>query len=78
VRKRRPDVVALSASITPHLARVRETIRAIRENVPDPPLIAVGGRPFLGDPGLAERLGADLTAGDAAEAVLRFQEVTGP
>lgn len=78
VRKRRPDVVALSASITPHLARVRETIRAIRESVPDPPLIAVGGRPFLGDPELAERLGADLTADDAAEAVLRFQEVTGP
>lgn len=77
VRRRRPDVVALSASIAPHLPRVREAIRAIRDAVPGPPLIAVGGRPFLADPGLAERLGADLTAKDAAEAARRFQEVLG-
>jgi len=29
----------------------------------------VGGRPFVEDPGLAARLGADLTASDAAAAV---------
>jgi MerR family transcriptional regulator, light-induced transcriptional regulator len=72
---RRPDVVALSASIAPHLARVREAIRAIREAVPDGgPLIAVGGRPFLDDPQLAEQVGADLTASDAAEAARRLRE----
>lgn len=69
VRTRRPQVVALSASISPHVARVREAIRALREAEQDPaPLIAVGGRAFSDDPGLAERLGADLTAKDAVEA----------
>jgi methanogenic corrinoid protein MtbC1 len=75
VRERRPNVVALSASIAPHLPRVRETIRAIREAVPDAaPLIAVGGRAFADDPGLAERLGADLTATDAVEAARLLKE----
>ena len=78
VRRREPDVVALSASIAPHLPRLRETIRALRAGIPDPPLIAVGGRPFLSDPGLAEELGADLTASDAAEAARRFHEMLGP
>jgi methanogenic corrinoid protein MtbC1 len=69
VRVRRPQVVALSASIAPHVVRVREAIRAIRD-VEDgtAPLIAVGGRAFADDPELAERLGADLTAKDAVEA----------
>lgn len=75
VRERRPHVVALSASIAPHLPRVRETIRAIRDAVPDAaPLIAVGGRAFAADPGLAERLGADLTAADAVEAARLLKE----
>ena len=75
VRERRPDVVALSASIAPHLPRVRQTIRAIREAVPvAPPMIAVGGRAFADDPGLAERLGADLTAKDAVQAANVLKE----
>ena len=75
VRSRKPDVVALSASLAPHLPRVRETIRAIRAAAPDePPLIAVGGRPFAEDPELAQRVGADLTARDAAEAARRLKE----
>lgn len=69
VRDRRPDVVALSASVAPHLQRVEAAILAIRAAVSNPPLIAVGGRLFLEDPRLAARLGADLTAADAAEAV---------
>jgi len=69
VRVRRPQVVALSASIAPHVGRVREAIRAIRDvDAGPPPLIAVGGRAFMDDPDLAERLGADLTAKDAVEA----------
>ena len=75
VRERRPDVVALSAAISPHLSRVREAIRAIRDDVPGPqPVIAVGGRAFADDPELAVRLGADLTARDAAEAAERLKE----
>lgn len=69
VRKRRPDVVALSAAIVPHLPRLRVAIEAIRGAVPNPPLIIVGGRALNGDQALARRLGADLTAADAGEAV---------
>jgi methanogenic corrinoid protein MtbC1 len=75
VRERRPQVVALSAAIAPNVPRVGNAIRAIREAVPDrAPLIAVGGRAFAADPGLAERLGADLTARDAAEAAERLKQ----
>lgn len=75
VEERRPAVVALSASISPHLARVGEAVRALRERLGDgAPLIAVGGRPFLEDPELAGRLGADLTATDALEAVRALRE----
>ena len=75
VRDRRPDVVALSASIAPHLPRVEAAIRALREGMNgNTPLIAVGGRPFVDDPALAERMGADLTARDAAEAAWRLKE----
>ena len=75
VRVRGPRVVALSASIAPHLARVREAIHAIRaQNGGGAPLIAVGGRAFADDPALAERLGADLTATDAAEAAELLKE----
>ncbi len=75
VEARRPAVVALSASISPHLGRVREAIRVIRERLGDrAPVIAVGGRPFMEDPELAGRVGADLTAMDAVEAVKLLQE----
>lgn len=70
VARRRPDVVALSVTLPPHLPRLRAMIAAVREAAGDaPPLILVGGRPFLTDPSLATRLGADLTASDATEAV---------
>ncbi|HEX2077641.1 MAG TPA: B12-binding domain-containing protein [Longimicrobium sp.] len=72
---RRPAAVALSAAITPHLARVREAVGAIRRAVPgDGPVIMVGGRAFADDPALGDRLGADLTARDAVEAATRLKE----
>ncbi|HEV3048710.1 MAG TPA: B12-binding domain-containing protein [Longimicrobium sp.] len=75
VLDRKPEVVALSASIAPHVARVREAIAGIRAAVPErAPLILVGGRAFADDPGLAGRLGADLTANDAVEATERLKE----
>ncbi len=71
----RPDVVALSATITPHVPQLRATIAALRAALPEqPPVIAVGGRPFLEHPDLAERIGADLTAPDAAQLVERLEE----
>lgn len=75
VVERRPAVVALSAAIAPHLPRVREAIGAIRRALPEGgPVIAVGGRAFAEDPGLGERLGADLAARDAIEAATRLKE----
>jgi MerR family transcriptional regulator, light-induced transcriptional regulator len=74
VQRRRPDAVALSAAITPHLPRLGMMIEQIRMLIPDPPLILVGGRPFLEDPSLATRLGADLTASDAVEAVALLEQ----
>jgi methanogenic corrinoid protein MtbC1 len=63
-------VVALSAALSPHLPRVRAVIEAIRASLGEQrPLIIVGGRPFLDDPTLAARLGADFTASNAVDAV---------
>ena len=70
VQKARPDAVAFSATITPHIPRVRTAIAAIRAaELVRQPVIAVGGRAFHGDPTLARRIGADVTANDAGEAV---------
>jgi len=70
VLRLRPDVVALSVALSPHLPRLRAMIAAIRSTLGNaPPLIIVGGRPFLDDPSLAQRLGADLTARNAVDAV---------
>jgi methanogenic corrinoid protein MtbC1 len=74
VREREPDVVALSASIPPHLPQVRKAITAIRDGVRKQPIILVGGRPLLERPDLAAQLGADLTASDAAEAARMLKE----
>ena len=70
VRRLRPDVVALSVALSPHLPRLRAMIDAVRNALGDARrLIIVGGRPFLDDPSLAQRLGADLTAQNAVDAV---------
>ncbi len=70
----RPDVLALSASIAPHLPQLRSVIETVRAVTGDAaPYILVGGRPFLEDPTLGHRVGADATAPDpdAAAALLR-------
>jgi len=75
IAAREPDAVALSATIAPHVPRVRAAIAAIRATKLDrQPLIAVGGRAFLADPSLAKRVGADFTAADAAQAVRTLDE----
>jgi MerR family transcriptional regulator, light-induced transcriptional regulator len=68
-RETRPDVIALSASLPPSLMAVRGLTSELRRLGPPAPLILVGGRPFLGHPELAAKIGADLTAQDAGEAV---------
>ena len=79
VQRRRPDVVALSAALTPHVSRVRAMIEEIRNALGDTrPLIIVGGRPFLDDPALATRVGADFTAQNAVDAVRLLGEKVNP
>ena len=74
VAERKPDAVILSATIAPHLPQLQATIAAVREASGDrAPFILVGGRPFHDDPAMAERLGADATASDAAEAVKEME-----
>lgn len=75
LRDRRTDVLALSVAIDPHLALLEHTIAEVRAALgPATPVIVVGGRPFLERPELADAVGADLTAADAAEAVNRLME----
>ncbi len=75
VRERRPEAVALSASISPHVPALAATVAALREaHLPRMPLILVGGRPFLDDPALAAAVGADATARDAEEAARLLAE----
>ena len=64
----RPNVVALSATLTTHLMRVAEVIDALHA-IPDRPVVLVGGYPFNISPELWRRLGADGTAVDARGAV---------
>jgi methanogenic corrinoid protein MtbC1 len=75
VRERRPAVIALSASTSPYVPRVRAMIRAVREASSVPaPFILVGGRPFLENAMLAQDIGADSYARDAGEAVEMLME----
>lgn len=75
VRDRRPKAVALSASILPHLPQLRSAIAEVRAAAgSEPPLILVGGRPFLDQPELAASVGADLMALDAAEAAALLRD----
>lgn len=61
----RPKLVCLSTSLTTNLSGAEDAVRALRR-LEDRPLIAVGGHAYRDDPTLADRLGADLHAADAA------------
>jgi methanogenic corrinoid protein MtbC1 len=75
VCERRPDVLALSASITPHLPQLRATIEVVRTACnEDQPIVLVGGRIFHESPELAYAVGADLTAPDAQHAAQLLRE----
>ncbi|HEY0836569.1 MAG TPA: cobalamin-dependent protein [Azospirillum sp.] len=64
------QVLAVSATITPHVGTVAELVRAVRAEMGGKsPRIIVGGYPFLLEPELWRRVGADGTAMDAAGAV---------
>jgi MerR family transcriptional regulator, light-induced transcriptional regulator len=73
VGERRPQAVALSVSLPPHLLAARAAIAELRGLGTPQPVVVLGGRAISGT-ALAERLGADLTAADAGEAVERLKE----
>ena len=65
-----PEVVALSVTMTYHLAKVRDVIRAVRAlEVKKVPKIIVGGRPFAVCEDLAAKLGADGSGKTCADVI---------
>jgi methanogenic corrinoid protein MtbC1 len=63
------DLVALSATITPHIKEVKKLIAQIRAHYENTVKIMVGGYPFNTSPNLWRRVNADGYAGDAQEAI---------
>jgi methanogenic corrinoid protein MtbC1 len=70
LRERAADVLAVSATMTPHVRVVEELIKGVRaaEGVRDVKIL-VGGYPFNIAPELWRKVGADAYARDALEAV---------
>ncbi len=70
VAEREAHVVALSATLSQHVAGLADLIAALRaEPATADVLVLVGGRPFRYDTELWQRIGADGTATDAQGAV---------
>lgn len=67
---RQADVLCISATMTFNIPAAASLIAAVRSSPQCAGVkILVGGYPFMLSPGLAQKLGADGTAGDAAAAV---------
>ena len=62
------DLVAISATLTPHVQKVAALVEAIR-TMKSRPKVMVGGYPFNISENLWRMVGADATAGDAMTAV---------
>ncbi len=70
VREQKADVLAISATIIPHLKSVKELIDLVRADASCGEVkILVGGYPFRVVPEMWRQLGADGCASDAASAV---------
>ena len=67
---RKADVLAISATMTPHISAVAEMIARVRAADVGTVRILVGGYPFNLSPDLWLRVGADACAQDAEQAVL--------
>jgi methanogenic corrinoid protein MtbC1 len=67
---RKADVLAISATMTPHISAVAEMISRVRASDVGQVRILVGGYPFNLSPDLWRRVGADAYAQDAQQAVL--------
>ena len=70
LREREADVLAVSATMTFHLSQVSKVIQAVREaDDLSHVKILVGGLPFIVEPSLWQRIGADGSASNPGEAV---------
>jgi methanogenic corrinoid protein MtbC1 len=77
IEQQKPDLLALSATMTHHIQKVLELISVIRSTFTVvSPRIMVGGMPFNNSPELWRTVGADLWASDAAQAVQLAQQIT--
>lgn len=73
---RKPDLIALSATMTHHVVKVEELVAIIRGSFPTlAPRIMVGGVPFNMAPDLWCTVGADMWASDAEKAVSTAQRL---
>lgn len=67
-----PDVVAISVTMTYHLAQAQAAINAIKKSgAAKMPKILIGGRPFQLSPELGHRMGADATGLSCPELVIK-------
>lgn len=77
LRKHKPDVVGISATITYHVDLVQKLIGRIRNELELRDVkIMVGGMPFNIDRELWQKVGADGYAPDAQNAVAKAEELT--
>lgn len=72
----RTELVGLSFACDDMIPLAQSLIAAVRTASANPKLIImVGGPPFMADPALAAKLGADATATDGNQAVIRANEL---
>lgn len=68
--ERQPDILGISATMTFHIQAVEDLIARVREKNTEKPLkILVGGYPFLRNPELWQKVGADGFGANASEAI---------
>jgi len=76
VNQQQADLLAVSATLNNHVLKAHELIKAVRASpIGSRIKVIVGGHPFNRTPDMYQRIGADLTAPNAHEAVVRVSEV---
>ncbi len=68
------DLLAIGATLAPHLVEMQRLIELTRQTRPDLPIM-VGGKAISGNIDLAKKLGADATAFSAKDAVRKGEEI---
>lgn len=73
----RPDLIALSASLSFHIPALRAAVARLREALGASLPILIGGRAVLWAPGIEEQLGVPPAAKDAREMVAAARAILG-